>query len=414
MSERRVETVLIGGGMAAAACAEALRAGGHEGEVALVGREPDPPSYRPACSKRYLQGHDSRADTQLHPVDWWGRRGVELLTGKSVTALDAGERTVKLSTRETIRFERALLATGALVRRLRAPGGELEGIHYLRTLGNADAIREDASRAQRAVVVGGSYIGCEVAASLTDMGVACTMLMPESEPLSLHFGETVGAFVGALLRERGIEIVAGEQLGSFAGDGSRVTHVVSDRGHAIAADLVVVGAGALPDATLARRAGLELGDSGGVKASAALETSAPGIFAAGDMCEYDSVLHGRPLRIEHWEAAAAQGRTVAANMLGAARPHTEVPYFWCDLADWLRLEYVGPARSGARQVVRGSPEDGAFSIWYLEQERLGGALTVGRPGDLEHARHLIASGQRPDEEALRDSSAELAGARAGD
>jgi NADPH-dependent 2,4-dienoyl-CoA reductase/sulfur reductase-like enzyme len=303
--------------------------------------------------------------------------------------LDTAARAAKLPSEE-LSFDHAVLATGANVRRLRVDGADLEGIHYLRALGNADAIRSDAAEASNVILVGGSYIACEVAASLTAQGKKCTLVMQEDGPLSLGFGPIAAEFFAGVLRDHGVEWVAGDALGRFEGDG-RVARVVTESGKALDADMVVMGTGAVPDVMLARSAGLELGETGGIACSSVLETSVPRIWAAGDACEYDSVVHGRRLRIEHWEVARAQGAAVAGAIMGSREPFAEIPYFWSDLADWCTCEYVGPAETWDEEVVRGSLEDGEFTIFYRDGGRVVAALTVGRSDDLDRARELMAS-----------------------
>jgi 3-phenylpropionate/trans-cinnamate dioxygenase ferredoxin reductase subunit len=391
VADREVGALIVGGGAAGAACAEALHEGGFGGGVLLVGREPDPPYERPPASKGYLAGTQDRGACLFHDADWYAKRSIELAARTSVMRLDAAARTATLSTKEVVEYGVALLATGANVRRLRVDGAQLDGIHYLRALGNADAIRADAAQAERIVLVGGSYIACEVAATLTSLGRRCTMVMLEDAPLSTHFGSTAGAFFGALLREHGVELVCGDGLERIEG-GERVERVVTASGREIAADMVVMGTGAMPDVMLARAAGFELGESGGVSCSADLETSARGVWAAGDMCEYESVLHGGRVRIEHFEVARAQGRAAAAAMLGTRRPYAEVPYFWTDLADWATAEWVGVTEAPEREVVRGSVDDGAFSVFGVARGRVVATLAVGRGEDLAHAQRLIAAG----------------------
>jgi len=401
MSDRTIDVLLIGGGIAAASAAAELREGGFEGSIALVTREMDAPYHRPPITKGYLQGSQDRASTLIHPEGWWGEHDIELLTRTPVMALDCEARTAKVG-REEIAFGQALLATGAMVRRLRIDGATRSNIHYLRALGNADALRDAAAAAQRVVVVGGSYIATEVAASLTLLGCECTLVMQERLPLERHFGPIAGQFVHDLLTGHGIEIVGEADVVGFDGEGDDegpVGAVVCEDGRRIEGDLVVVGTGALPDVMLARKAGLVLGDSGGVACDRRLHTSAEGIFAAGDMCEYDSVLHGRRLRIEHEEVAGAQGRHAARAMLGSYDPFAEVPYFWSDLADWATLEYIGPAQSWDEEIVRGDPAEGAFSVFYVHEGRLAAALAVGRTDDIERAAALIVSGASVD--ALR-------------
>jgi 3-phenylpropionate/trans-cinnamate dioxygenase ferredoxin reductase component len=397
MSDRDVDVLLIGGGIASASAAAELRAGGFDGSVTLVTREQDPPYHRPPITKGYLQGSEDRASTLVHPASWYADNDVELLTRTPVMGLDTEARTAKLG-RDVVGFGQALVATGAMVRRLRADGAQREGIHYLRALGNADALREDVERAQRVAIVGGSYIATEVAASLTLLKRHCTLVMQEALPTERGFGPVVGAHVRDLLTSRGIEIEAEADVVEFAGEGDdgRVEAVVCADGRRVEADLVVVGVGASPDVMLARKAGLELGESGGVACDSGLRTSVPGIFAAGDMCEYDSAIHGRRLRIEHEEVAAAQGRHVARAMLGADWPYSEVPYFWSDLADWATIESVGPAAEWDEEIVRGDPASGSFSVFYLAGGRVAAATAVDRAEDLDAARSFIAEGASAD------------------
>jgi 3-phenylpropionate/trans-cinnamate dioxygenase ferredoxin reductase component len=406
VSERTVDYLLVGGGQAGASCARTLREEGADGSILLAGRELDPPYERPPLSKGYLAGRSSREDALFAPDGWWEEQGIELRTRTSAMKLDAGERTVKLSSGEVVRFGKLLLATGANVRRLRVDGCDLEGLHYLRTFGNADAIRADAQDAERVVLLGGSYIGCELAASLTALGKRCEIVCLEEVVFEHALGHEAGRFFHSLLEERGVRIHGGQELERFEGDG-RVRRVVTTSGLELDCDLVAIGAGVVPDAMLARGGGVELGESGGIRCSSRLETSVPGVYAAGDVAEYDSVVHGRALRVEHHEVAVAQGRIAALNMLGRDVAHEEVAYFWSDLADWATLEYVGAG--GGEPVVRGSLDDGEFTVFYLGAGgRVAAALTVGRPADLDEARRWIAAGAAPDAAALADRDTDLA------
>jgi 3-phenylpropionate/trans-cinnamate dioxygenase ferredoxin reductase component len=409
VASRKVDYLLIGGGLASANCARWLREEGAEGSVVVVGREPDPPYNRPNCSKGYLRGTEERSEAYFRPQEWWSEQEIELLTRTSVTALDAGARTAKLSTKEELEFGHALLATGANVRRLNVPGCELEQIHYLRTLGNADAIRAGVADAEHVVLIGGSYIGCEVAASLTMVGKRCTIVMQEELTLERGFGPASGRFFHELLEAHGVTIHGRDELERFEGEG-RVAKVVTNSGLELPAEAVVVGAGVTPDVQLARGAGLELGQGGGVRCSSRLQSSAPGVFAAGDICEYDSPLQGGSLRIEHWDVAFNHGKTAALNMLGRDVPHETVPYFFSVLGDWAELEYVGPAREWDEEIVRGSTGEGSFTTWYVKDGRLVAALTVGRSDDLDHARRLMVERSVLDaaaRSALADVDSEL-------
>jgi 3-phenylpropionate/trans-cinnamate dioxygenase ferredoxin reductase component len=406
VARRKVDHLLIGGGMAAANCARWLREEGGEGSILLVTREPDPPYNRPPLSKTYLQGKESREDVLFRPDEWWGEQNVELLNRTSVMKLDTAERLATLSTKEEIEFETALLATGANVKRLRVDGCDLDGIHYLRAFANSDAIRAEAETRKRAVLIGGSYIGCEVAASLTAAyGIECSIVMLEDVALERQFGPEVGRFFQGILEDHGVKVHGGDELERFEGTDGRVTKVITKSGRELDCDYVVVGVGVAPDVMLAKSAGLEIGESGGVRCSSGLESSVPGIFAAGDNCEYDSTVHGRRLRVEHWDVAVNQGKTAALNMLGRGVEHDVLPYFFSDLADWVSLEYVGPG--AGEPVVRGSLEDGEFTVFYVEDGRVTAALSVGRSDDLEHVRRFIADREARARAALADAGSDL-------
>jgi 3-phenylpropionate/trans-cinnamate dioxygenase ferredoxin reductase subunit len=409
MADRDVEYLLIGGGLAAGNCARWLRKSGADGSILLVGREPDLPYDRPPLSKGYLQGKEERADALFHDAGWYEEQQIEVLTRTSAMKLNLEQRTVTLSNKQEVGFGQALVATGANVRRLNVPGAELEGIHYLRTFGNSDAIRADAA-GRRVVLIGGSYIASEVAASLTELGSDCSMVMLEPLALGRSFGAEAARFFHDLLADHGIDLYGEDELDRFEGTDGRVTKVVTKSGRELDADAVVIGAGVNPDVMLARGAGLELGDTGGVRVDSQLQSGTPGVFAAGDMAEYESVIHGgRRIRVEHWDVAFNHGKTVALNMLGKAVAHDVVPYFFSDLSDWAAIEYVGPAYDWELEVIRGSLEEGSFTVFYLREGRVEGALSVGRSDDLQHARRMIAErtvlGDRAGE--LGDLSSEL-------
>ena len=306
--------------------------------------------------------------------------------------LDTEARTAKLPGEE-LSFGQAVLATGANVRRLRVDGADLEGIHYLRALGNADAIRADAAEASNVVLVGGSYIACEVAASLTSQGKKCTLVMQEDGPLSLGFGRTASEFFAGVLRSHGVDWVAGDALGRFEGDG-RVQRVVTESGRV---------AGRRPGGDgHRRRAGRDARPVGRALARRdrrdrlLVDCWRPRRPASGRRATRASTTR--------WCTAAGCGSSTGRSrapralpsrraIMGSREPFAEIPYFWSDLADWCTLEYVGPAASWDSEVVRGSVEDGEFTIFYLDGGRVAAALTVGRSDDLDRARELMASGE---------------------
>ncbi|WP_326837490.1 FAD-dependent oxidoreductase [Amycolatopsis rhabdoformis] len=389
MSDTHIDALLIGGGVASTAAAVELRKQGFPGSIALVTRELEPPYHRPAITKELLGPAAEAAELLVLPREWWQDNNVELRTRSAVMSLDTGAHRAVLADKTTIHYEKALVATGAMVRRLSLPGSALTGIHYLRAPGNAHKLRAQAAEARTAVLVGGSFIAAEVAASLTAAGVRCTMVMQERAPLEIAFGTQVADHLARSLAERGVELICGEQVTEFTGEGA-VDGVRTASGRHVPADLVVVGVGAVPDTKLAQKAGLRLGPSGGILCDSTLRTSAADHFAAGDVCEYHSEVHGRSLRVEHEDHAAAQGVTAARGILGSPEPHREVPYFWTELGDWARLEYVGPATEWDQERVTGSFDDGDFTVWYEHRGRVVAALTCGRPGDLDRARHAIA------------------------
>ena len=320
VSETHIDHLLIGGGVAAASCAEALREQGAEGSIALLTRELEPPYHRPPCTKDLLRGESAREDAYVHDAAWYADHDIDLRMRTAVRGIDTDGRTVKLQGGDELTYGSALLATGSLVNRLRVDGSDLDGLHYVRALGNAESIRDDAEHAERVVVVGGSYIGCEVAASLTAAG-------QEGHGRDAGGGADGGAAsappsgAGSAACWRG---TGSSSAAASSWSGSRATAACSwwspASGDELDADLVVLGTGVKPDVMLAKAAGLELGESGGVKCDARLQTSAPDLYAAGDICEYDSTVHGRRIRVEHEAVAEAQGAHVAAAMLGSAGP----------------------------------------------------------------------------------------------
>ena len=285
--------------------------------------------------------------------------------------LDPGARTVTLSNKQEVAFGKALLATGANVRRLNVPGCELEGIHYLRTFGNTDAIREDAA-GKRVVLIGGSYIAAEVAASLTELGSSCTLVMLEPRRPEPDVRRRGGALLPRHPRRSRHQILGDDELDRFEGTDGRVTKVITKAGRELDADAVVVGVGVVPDVMLARGAGLELGESGGIKVDSRCRRRPPGVFAAGDMAEYESVVHGgRRIRDRAWDVAFNQGRAAALNMLGEGHDYDVVPYFFSDLSTGRRWSTsvrppVGP-RGGPRVARRGR-------VHGLLPERAAGSL----------------------------------------
>ncbi len=387
MADRSADYLLVGGGLASGNCARHLREEGADGEIVLVGRELDPPYNRPPLSKQFIRGEESRDDILFRPDDWFREQRIELMTRTTVTQLDVDARVATLSDKRQIEFDKALLATGSNVRILPGDGGSIDGINYLRTLRNAEALKQELAAGERVAVIGGSYIGTELAASFTKLGKQCELIMLESVTHERVFGAEVGRYFQDVLEDHGVKVHGSQELERFEGDGDRVARVVTKSGLKVECDFVVIGAGVHPELHLAEQAGLETGS--GVLTDRFLETSAQGVYAAGDIAEYESVVHGQRIRIEHWDVAFNQGKFAALNMLGKQVEYDVVPYFWSDLADWTSMEYVGPATAWDEIWWRGSRDEGNFTAWYVKDSRLVGALTVGRSDDLAVAARLL-------------------------
>ncbi len=270
MTQRSVEYLLVGGGIASGNCARHLREQGADGEILLIGREPDPPYSRPPLSKGYVRGEESREDVLFRPDDWYDEHDIDVMTLTSVMKLDVAGRLATLSNKDEVRFEKALLATGSNVRILHVDGAELDGIHYLRTMRNSDALRDELENAERVALIGGSYIGTELAASFTALGKKCELIMLEHVTHERFYGPEVGAFFQQVLEEHGVKVRGSQELERFEGSDGRVHKVVTKSGLEIDCDFVVIGAGVHPDIHLAQQAGIDT--NGGVLTDKYLET----------------------------------------------------------------------------------------------------------------------------------------------
>lgn len=399
MADRHVDHLLIGGGLASANCARHLRENSDD-SILIVGREPEPPYNRPALTKGYLAATEDRAMDYFRPDEFWVEQKIELMTRMNVVKLDVEAHEATLMNKEVVSYGKALVATGANVNLLHVPGMGQEGIHYLRAFGNSDSILDDIDAlGRRVVLIGGSYIGCEVAATLARHGCECTVVMLEELPLQRTLGDQLATWAQRHLEQLGVAFRPGQSLASFNGDGERVTAVVCESGESIDCDVVVIGAGVHPETRLAQQAGLTIGERGGVLTDQFLRASDPDVYAAGDVAEWWSPFHQGHIRVEHWDVAFNHGKTAALNMLGIEHAHDVVPYFWTDLAD-VEIESVGPAYGWDRIVMRGSIDDPAFSVWYLQGNRVAQVAAVGRAHDIEAGRRLLAQRRELSEDQL--------------
>jgi NADPH-dependent 2,4-dienoyl-CoA reductase/sulfur reductase-like enzyme/nitrite reductase/ring-hydroxylating ferredoxin subunit len=361
--------VIIGAGAAGQACAGELRARGYRGRLVLIGAEDSLPVDRPNLSKDYLAGNAPEDWLPLKPREWYAEQGIELQLGAKVVALDPKTRHVTLENGRSYDFERLLLATGAEPRQLQIPGGERA--HLLRSLADSRAIIALAQAGQRAVVIGGSFIGLEVAASLRARQVEVTIVEPSGPPLTRVLGPELGAYILELHESHGVQFRLAKPT-EIGDDG-----VTLDDGATLPCDFVVAGIGVRPALTLARAAGLALGDGDdGILVDPTLQTSVPGIFAAGDAARYPD-RHGVRRRIEHWVVAQRMGQTAARNLLGAREAFGEVPFFWSQHYD-VGINYVGAGDGWDRVTVDGKPSDRDCTARYFKGDTLLAVATIYR------------------------------------
>ena len=353
---------IVGAGLAGAKAAETLRQEGFDGRLVLLGAEPERPYERPPLSKEYLRGEAEREQPFVHEARFYAEHRIDLRVGENVVRLDPARRELALGSGERLGYDRLLLATGSAPRRLSIPGGELEGVRYLRTVGDSDALRARLDAGGRLVIVGAGWIGCEVAASARQRGVGVTVIAPHSVPFERVLGAEVGAIYRDLHVDHGVEMLLGTAVTAFEGAG-RVERVRTQDGRTIESDAVVVGVGATPRAMLAAAAGLAVDN--GILVNERLETSVPGIFAAGDVANQLHPSLGR-LRVEHWDNALQQGPAAARSMLGSNESYARVPYFFSDQYD-VGMEYSGHANDWDRVVFRGDPAAREFIAFWLRE-----------------------------------------------
>ena len=408
----RVPYVIIGGGLAATAAIDAIRRRDKAGRLMLIGAEPHLPYDRVPLSKDYLLGRMEREHVFLRPPRFYERHRVEQILGQSAIAVDVSTRIVTLDDGSAVGFDKLLLATGGRPRRLPIPGADLDGIYYLRTLEDSDALRAAMAEARRAVVVGGGFIGCEVATAFAQSGLQTTLIEVTPAPLSLVLDAETSAFIASFLSRQGVTLRTDTSAAQFIGAQGRIERVATDSGEEIEADAAVIGVGIAPNTELAAAAGLDVDN--GVVVNEYLE-AADGIYAAGDIARYYSPTLGRHLRVEHYDVALQHGRTAGANMAGASMAgarlaYTELPYFFSHMGA-LHVDVIGDM-SVRQQCVRRGPlslEPG-FAQFYFADGLLQAALFInGKPELLQAARERIAQ-RRPvtDPAAFADETQELA------
>lgn len=401
--------VIVGASLAGAKAAQTLREEGFDGRVVLLGEEAARPYERPPLSKAYLQGEADFDAAAVHDADFYDANGIELRTSTKVTTVDPGASEVELQSGERIHYDRLLLATGSEPRRLDLPGSTLPGVHYLRTVVDADAIRHAVTQSVPVVVIGAGWIGAEVAASARVLGAEVTLIDIVQVPLERVLGPEVGTIFRDLHADHGVHLRMGVGIEAVAGSGG-VEEVRLADGTAIPAGAVVIGIGITPRTQLAEAAGLEVDD--GVVTDEHLATNGPGIFAAGDVANSWYPHYGRRIRLEHWSAALNQGPVAAKNMLGHQTAYDRTPYFFSDQYDF-GMEYRGFAADYDQVVFRGDPEKREFLAFWLHQGKVAAAMNANVWDHGEALEELVRSDAPADAGRLADSSvdlAELAGA----
>jgi 3-phenylpropionate/trans-cinnamate dioxygenase ferredoxin reductase component len=400
--------VIVGGGLAGGNAAATLRDEGFQGRVVLIGREPGVPFGRPPLSKTYLRSEEDLDGWYVRPADWYEEHDVERLES-SVAAVDPAAHNVVTESGEEIEYQKVLIATGGRNRRLDIPGADLPGVHQLRTRAECDSIKSEAVANRHAMVVGMSFIGCEVAASLTQLGVRVTAAFPQSVPLERILGKEVGAAIGAFHRANGVELLAETHIAAFEGS-ERVEAAVTADGDRVPCDFAVVGIGIEPDVpNFASAVALE----NGVLVDELCRASAADVYAAGDVANHLHPLFGR-VRVEHFNNGEKMGRAAARSMLGSTDPYDYLHTFWSDQYDH-KLEYAGHTTSWDEFVIRGSLEEGRLIGFYLREGLLQAAVGLDRGGDPEEdtdsemaaCARLVGMRARPAADQLTDEGVDL-------
>jgi 3-phenylpropionate/trans-cinnamate dioxygenase ferredoxin reductase subunit len=363
--------VIVGAALAGAKAAETLREEGFDGRVVLLGDEPDRPYERPPLSKDYLRGETEREGPYVHPASFYEEKDIELRLETTVSALDlaAGQLLIE---EERLEYSKLLLAVGAEPRRIPVPGADLEGVHYLRTFGDSDALREAISSSGRVAVIGAGWIGAEVAASARQKGLEVTLIEQTDVPLERVLGREVGEIYGAIHRDQGVDLRTGTAVEAIEGSG-RAERVRLAGGDTVDCDFVVVGIGVAPRVALAEVAGLEVDN--GVLVDERLKTSADNVYAAGDVANAWHPFFEQRLRVEHWHNALEQGPAAARGMLGTGEPYDKIPYFFSDQYD-VGMEYAGHATDWDEVVFRGDVDAREFIAFWLKDGRVLAGMNV--------------------------------------
>ena len=399
----RQTIAIVGASLTGASAAATLREEGFDGRVVLLGAEPQLPYDRPPLSKAYLRGAMPFEKTLLRPTEFYREKDIELVLSTTVTRVDAEKRRLELAGGERLDFDSVLIATGGRNRRFPIPGLDLPGVYDLRTVADADRIREVIGPGRRAVVVGLGFIGAEVASSLRECGVEVVAIEPFKTPLFRALGEEIGRVVEGLHRDHGVDMILGDAVAAFEGNG-RVERVVTRDGRRVECDFAVFGLGIEPAADVVAGSGVHVDN--GIVVDDLCRTNVPGVFAAGDVANHYHPVCARQMRVEHWQNGVKQGAAAARSMLGRGQPYDEVHWFWSDQYD-ANIQYAGFHVPWDQLIVRGSLAERKFLGFFLTAGRVESAVAINQGRDLRRAFPLIRARVPVDPARLADPQVDL-------
>lgn len=398
---------IVGAGLAGARAAEALRDLGFGGRIVLIGDEVERPYERPPLSKDFLQGNSTRDKIYVHPDRWYDQHSVDLRLATRVTALEPLSQYITTDQGDRIRYDKLLLATGSTHRRLSVPGEQLPEVQYLRRVEDSERLKGRLRPGARIVLVGGGWVGLEVAAAARSAGAHVTLVEATSAPLSRVLGVEVGDFFANVHRDRGVDVRTNVHVTAIAESNGHVAGVRLSDGNRIAADTVLISIGALPNIDLAQAAGLQCGD--GIVVDESMRTSDPNIYAAGDVANGFSPWLGRHLRLDHWSSAVHQPKIAAASMLGKTAKYDRLPYFFTDQYD-LGMElngFIEPPNAD-KFVIRGDQSKREFMVFWLDGRRITAAMSINVWESADPVRELIRGRYDADIDMLQDMNVSLA------
>jgi len=399
---QKTKYIILGGGMVAGYAAKELASRGlKSGELSIISADTTLPYERPPLSKGFLAGKDDETSILINSAGWYREHGVEVRLGTVIERIDPNKKLLRSDSGEEFEYRHLLLATGAQARKLDVPGNDLRNVFYLRSLKDSETIRSQSAKAKEAVIIGGGFIGMEVASVLAQKGIHATLIIREDRVWSRVFTPPMSAFFEQYYAARGVRIVKEARVTSFEGKGT-VQDVLFGDGNRISCDVVVVGTGAVPVTEPVEKTGITV--ENGIVVNEFLEANQPGIYAAGDVANYPDKIFGKRRRVEHWDNAVSQGQHWARVVLGEKEPFVHVPYFFSDVFD-LSYELWGDPEGASETVVRGDSNTSSFSVWWLKDNRVVAAFVMNRPDEERQvAPEWIKSRQTVSRERLADKT----------